>query len=121
MRIFSFDKGTGKEITAYHSQNAFFSKIMKHDKPIHVGCIFVEPDGIVGAHQAPIHQLFVVISGQGWVVGKEGKKVDIAAGQAAYWEPGEMHESGSSLGMAAIVIEGEDLNPSMNEVDWQGE
>ncbi|MBB6635286.1 hypothetical protein [Cohnella thailandensis] len=80
MRIYSFDKGTGKEITAYNSQNAIFSKIVKHDKPIHVGCIYVEPGGTVGAHQAPIH-----------------------------------------LGMAAIVIEGEDLNPSMNEVDWQGE
>jgi hypothetical protein len=31
--------------------------------------------------------------------------------QAAFWEPGEEHESGSETGMVALVIEGDSLNP----------
>jgi hypothetical protein len=118
LRIFSFAKETGKAITHFNSQQAFFSKMLRHDKPIHIGCIHVEANGVVGSHPATIHQLFLVVNGRGWVVGEEGVKYDIGPGMAAFWEPEEIHESGSDEGMTAIVIEGEDLVPVMNEIQW---
>jgi len=59
-----------------------------------------------------VDQLFLVVEGEGWVRGKDDSKpVPISAGQAAFWEAGEGHESGSEEGMVAMVIEGEKLNP----------
>lgn len=81
--------------------------------------MYIGPEGIVELHKAPINQLFLVLNGQGWVTGKEEIKYEIQSGKAAYWETGELHESGSELGMTVIVIEGEDLEPLMNEVEWQ--
>ncbi|MHA7965587.1 cupin [Paenibacillus sp. CAU 1782] len=118
MKIFDFGKETGKEIANFNSKHAAFSRVVKHEKQVHIGCIHVGADGVVGSHPATIHQLFLVVSGQGWVIGKEGVKYDIQPGMAAYWEPEEMHESGSEQGMTAIIIEGEDLIPAMSEIEW---
>ncbi len=118
MKVYNFDKETGKEITSFNSKESIFSKIIQHNKPVHIGCMFIGPEGIVGLHKATINQLFLVLNGQGWVTGKEGIRFNIQSGKAAYWESGEIHESGSELGMTVIVIEGEDLEPLMNEVKW---
>ncbi|HEU4784951.1 MAG TPA: hypothetical protein VFS83_16555, partial [Ktedonobacterales bacterium] len=69
------------------------------------------PGGRVGAHQATTRQLFLVMSGEGWVRGPEHERTSITVGQAAFWESGEEHESGSETGMVAFVIEGDTLNP----------
>jgi quercetin dioxygenase-like cupin family protein len=68
--------------------------------------------GIVGYHQATVRQLFLVVAGTGWVRGTDESRQPIAAGQAAYWEAGEWHESGSQDGMTAIVIEATTLDPA---------
>lgn len=75
-------------------------------------------EGVIGSHPATVHQLFLVMNGQGWVVGKEGIKYPIQSGKAAYWEPEELHESGSKEGMTVMVIEGEDLKPLISEIEW---
>lgn len=46
-----------------------------------------------------------MLEGSGWVSGAEGERVGIDPGQAALWEPGEEHESGSELGMTVAVLE----------------
>ncbi|WP_074101049.1 cupin, partial [Paenibacillus sp. P3E] len=84
----------------------------------HIGCFHIGSEGVVGSHPATVHQLFLVLNGQGWVVGKEGIKYHIQSGRAAYWEREEIHESGSEQGMIVIVIEGEDLKPLMTELEW---
>ena len=63
------------------------------------------PGGVVGRHPAVAAQLFVVVSGTGWVSGSDGDRVPIRAGEAVAWEPGEEHESGSDEGMTALVVE----------------
>lgn len=69
---------------------------------VHVaGC---EPGGVLGRHEAGMHQLFAVVSGSGWVVDATGVRVAITEGQAAMWMPGEMHESGSDIGMAVVIV-----------------
>ncbi|MFE7082930.1 hypothetical protein [Priestia megaterium] len=39
-----------------------------------------DPKGILGPHQAPISQLFVVVQGEGWVPGEDQKQINIKAG-----------------------------------------
>jgi hypothetical protein len=69
--------------------------------------------GIVGFHPAATPQLFLVVSGYGWVRSEESTgRMPISAGQAAYWEKDEWHESGTDAGMTAIVIESETLEPA---------
>jgi hypothetical protein len=42
--------------------------------------------------------------------------VPIEAGQAAFWERGDYHEAGTDRGMVAIVVEGDDLASSPEDV-----
>jgi hypothetical protein len=118
MKIFKFNKEIGKEILKYESRNSIFSKILNHSNPIQIGCISVGQDGIVGLHEATISQLFLVVQGEGWVSGKESTRYNIDSGYAAFWERGEIHESGSEEGMLVIVIESENLDPKMIEINW---
>lgn len=50
--------------------------------------------------------------------GGDGRKVPIDANNAAYWEAGEEHESGSEGGMKVIIVECETYDPAayMREV-----
>ena len=71
--------------------------------------IELAPGGVVGRHPAVAAQLFVVVSGTGWVSGSDRDRVPIRAGEAVAWEPGQEHESGSDEGMTALVVEAESL------------
>jgi quercetin dioxygenase-like cupin family protein len=77
-----------------------------------VGCMHFDPGGVIGFHPAGVNQLFLVVSGSGWVRDETSGRIPIRAGQAVYWEAGEGHESGTETGMTAIVIEGPGLNPA---------
>lgn len=52
-------------------------------------------------------QLFCIVAGSGWVSGEDGTRVPIRTGEAAWWDRGEIHESGTDTGMTAIVLEGD--------------
>jgi quercetin dioxygenase-like cupin family protein len=76
----------------------------------HVVVIEIGPGGLVGRHPAVVAQLFVVVRGTGWVSGSDGLRIQISAGEAVLWEPGEEHESGSDEGMTALVVEAEQID-----------
>lgn len=64
-------------------------------------------------HQTTKDQLFVVVQGDGWVKGEFPEaECPVRAGQAVFWEEGDWHESGTETGMVAIVIEGENIDPT---------
>ena len=46
----------------------------------------------------------------GSFVGPDGA---IVPGQAAFWQIGEWHESGTETGLSAVVVESESLDPSV--------
>ncbi|MFI2130722.1 hypothetical protein ACH434_11700 [Lysinibacillus fusiformis] len=60
-------------------------------------------------HEAPVPQLLIVIQGEGWVCGEDGKRVDIATGDGVLWQQGQAHESGSTTGLTALVIQAEQI------------
>jgi quercetin dioxygenase-like cupin family protein len=72
--------------------------------------IEIAPGGVVGRHPAGVAQLFIVVRGAGWVSGADGERAQIGAGEAALWEPGEEHESGSDDGMTVLVVEADELH-----------
>lgn len=76
-----------------------------------VSVIRIEPGGILGRHSAVIDQLFCLIEGDGWVSGSDGGRVPLSRGQAALWQAGEGHESGTETGMTALVVEIEECMP----------
>ncbi len=79
---------------------------------MHIGCMHIGPNGVVGYHQATVPQLFLVVQGSGWVTSTDRARHPITAGQAAFWHGGEWHESGSDDGIMVIVVEGEGLDPA---------
>jgi quercetin dioxygenase-like cupin family protein len=112
MRIYRFDREVAYPITHYESANVAIGRVGRFDGTFQVGCFHVEPGGVVGFHQATVPQLFMVVSGAGWVRGEEAKRTSIYPGQAAFWAAGEWHESGSETGMLAVVVESTALDPT---------
>ena len=51
-------------------------------------------------------QLLAVINGSASVSGADGLQSTIGPGQAALWEPGEEHETRTSNGLMAVIVEG---------------
>lgn len=51
----------------------------------HVNAVHFESGGIIGTHPTGFCQLFLVAAGEGWAAGADGIKVQLAAGQGAFF------------------------------------
>jgi quercetin dioxygenase-like cupin family protein len=76
----------------------------------HVYVQHFDPGGVIGPHEAGFGQLFVAVSGDGWVAGGDGGRMPLAQGQAAFIERGEIHSKGSETGMVAFMVQVRDLD-----------
>jgi quercetin dioxygenase-like cupin family protein len=63
------------------------------------------PGGLLGRHPTRLWQLFLLVSGTGWVSGSDGIHERLLPGDAVLWRPGEEHESGTDDGMVAVVVQ----------------
>jgi hypothetical protein len=118
VKLYRFDASAGHPITAFGSDNVIMSGIQRvANGALQIGCMYIGTRGVVGSHQATTRQLFLVVEGAGWVRGEGldgsdgARRHPVTPGQAAFWEAGEWHESGSDFGMTAIVLEGEGIDP----------
>lgn len=112
MRLYTFGAAIARAMSEFGSEHVTVTGIARvASGDLQIGCFHIEPGGHVGAHQATTHQLFLVVRGEGWVRGPEPERTYIAADQAAFWDTGEEHESGSETGMVVVVIEGDTLDP----------
>ncbi len=112
MKIYRFGPPAGKILSSFDSRHARLSGIAHLQAEAQVSNLYLEPDGMVGLHPASTPQLFLVVSGSGWVYSETSGRVPISAGQAAYWEKGEQHASGTDSGLTAVIIESERLDPA---------
>jgi mannose-6-phosphate isomerase-like protein (cupin superfamily) len=87
---------------------------LNHNGHAHIGCAYLPPNGIIGEHEAVTSQLFLVVEGSGTVIGGNGERATICAGEAAYWEKGENHTTISESGLTAIIIEAENMVDSVH-------
>ncbi|MFX4302707.1 cupin domain-containing protein [Alicyclobacillus tolerans] len=111
MKIFRFGRETGKTI-AHFDSNFVMSRILTSDNSAHIGCMYLEPNGIVGFHEASCPQLLLVVSGNGWVRCDADELVPVGIGDAVFWDQGEWHETKTHAGLTAIVVEADVLNPA---------
>ncbi|NWK70130.1 cupin [Bacillus paramycoides] len=112
MKIFDFSEKVGKHISAFQS-NFIMSKILNYQGNIHIGAMHLQENGIIGYHEAVVSQLLLIVQGEGFVCSADKEKVKVEAGQAVYWEKGELHETSTEKGLMAIVIESEDLEQAI--------
>ncbi|PEK93117.1 cupin domain-containing protein [Bacillus mycoides] len=112
MKIFDFSEKVGEHISAFQS-NFIMSKILKHQGNIHIGSMHLQENGIIGYHEAVVSQLLLIVDGEGYVCGADKEKVKVEAGQAVFWEKGELHETSTEKGLMAIVMEVENLEQAI--------
>jgi quercetin dioxygenase-like cupin family protein len=123
VRLFSFETTSGRPLTSWTDEKGVthrvdpktskvvISPIFLSDAPSRFACFHIGAGGFVPRHPATGPQLFAVVEGTGWVSGDDGRRVPVKPGVAAYWEPGESHESGTEAGMTAIVVECDSFDP----------
>lgn len=105
MQVYHFKKENGYDVINYQSLAASYTKIVKTEEATNIGLMHIEPNGVVGYHQAPVPQLYIVVAGEGWIEGNDKKRILLKAGEGVFWEEGEGHASGSDRGMTALVIQ----------------
>ncbi|RNA67003.1 cupin domain-containing protein [Alteribacter keqinensis] len=94
MVIYTFTKETGTQVTRFKSDFIMF-RIAVIDTETRIGCIHLGAEGVIGAHEAAVPQLLLIVSGKGTVMGKENEWVEVTSGDAVCWERGEWHETRS--------------------------
>jgi len=112
MKLYRFDREVGESIDRFDSTGFVISKIVRALDEAVINCSYLAPKGVIGFHPTTTDQLFVVVQGEGWVRGTEQERTPIKAGQIAYWQKDEWHESGTDTGLTAILIEGKQLDLS---------
>ncbi|MUK88905.1 cupin domain-containing protein [Ornithinibacillus sp. L9] len=111
MQIFNFKQEVGTKITHFDS-NFVMSRILNTQGSVHIGCMHLEIDGVIGYHQATVSQLLLIVEGEGEVRGEEDRFIRVTKGDAVFWEAREWHETKTECGLTAIVIEGKNINPT---------
>jgi hypothetical protein len=108
MRRYSFEATVGLPTREFGS-DFVLSPLTDPQGRARAACFHLAAGGGVGEHEASLGQLFCVVSGEGWVSGSDGVRQPIGPFQAAYWEKGERHASGTATGLVAVVLEGDDF------------
>jgi quercetin dioxygenase-like cupin family protein len=111
VRVLEFGRDRAAAIEEFSSHGASNVPLASGGGKAHVYAVHFDPGGSIGRHRAGFGQLFVVVSGAGWAEGDDGVRVDLAEGQAAWFARGEMHAKGSERGIAALMVQVDDLEP----------
>lgn len=111
MEFYRFDKRSGKKILQFNSDFTM-SRILNTENTAHIGCMYLEENGVIGYHQAVSPQLLLIMNGEGYVRGDKREYIKVQSGDAVFWEKDEWHETKTARGLTAIVIESQELSPS---------
>lgn len=111
MKLYRFSKDHGKKVSKFNS-DFIMSRVIQTEKPAHVGCMYLEENGVIGFHQAVVPQLLLILNGEGYVRGDKEEYIKVQPGDAVFWVKDEWHETKTDTGLTAIVIESEELSPS---------
>ena len=109
MRWIDLTTAGTEPITQFESVSAASRLLADGEGEAHLHWVRFEPGGKLGAHPTGFGQLFVVVDGSGWASGADGRRVELRAGQAVFFERGELHAKGSDAGMTALMIQVADL------------
>jgi quercetin dioxygenase-like cupin family protein len=79
--------------------------------PVQVAVFRLAPGGRIVRHPASYPQILAVLDGCGEVSGATGTAEPIESGEAVFWPAGEEHETRTTAGLTALIIEGDGLEP----------
>ena len=110
MRVYDFGRNHALPVDHYESRNFMIARIFRGaQRETALDLAYLEPGGVIGKHPTGLDQLFMVVNGRGWVSGPDGKPEAISAGQAAFWQRGEEHETRTDNGLIAVIVQSNDL------------
>ena len=72
---------------------------------IRVHAAVLQPGASLPRHPAGREQVFYVVNGRGRVAGDDDVAVEITAGWAATWAPGEQHTSWAETEMTVLIVQ----------------
>jgi quercetin dioxygenase-like cupin family protein len=98
-------------ILGYSARGSESAELADGDGEAHVHWLRFEAGGEIPRHEAGFGQLFYVVAGRGWVEGGDGRRVDVSAGDAVFFDRGEQHAKGSAHGMTALMLQVRELSP----------
>ena len=107
MKIVRFE--ATRPITSFDSRGATIGGIAQCRGEVRLSLLALEAGGVVGLHEAASPQLLLVVEGAARVRGDEGEAAEIGAGEGAFWQAGELHETTTERGLGAVVVESESL------------
>lgn len=104
METFRFDRAE-KVVDRFDSVGATATRVAAGEGPIHLTGLTIEPGGTIGSHPAPVSQLFLVITGEGWVAGPDGRRIPVAAMTVSAGNPARNTPPALPCGLAALALE----------------
>lgn len=105
MEIVRYLQRPGRPITHHQSSGAAIRPVLQTGQEAHAALITLGNNGRLGRHQAASDQLLLIVEGSGWVQTDESQAVAVSAGDGVFWEKGEWHETRTTDGLTALVIE----------------
>jgi quercetin dioxygenase-like cupin family protein len=111
MKLIEFSNEHAQPIQLFESVSASSVRLADGSGEAHVYCVYFSPGGRIGEHRAGFGQLFLVVHGEGWAAGEDGRRVKLSVGQGVYFERGELHSKGSESGMATVMVQVAELEP----------
>ena len=112
MKIFLFDLEAERDDEKFGGVKAIIARAVQLDSEAKVNAVYLQPHKRISYPQTLTQQLFLVVEGEGWVKEKPDEELAVKQGQAIFWEIGEVHESGTAIGMTAVIIEGINIDPA---------
>jgi hypothetical protein len=111
MKIFRFDPKASKEDEQFGSVKAIIARVLQLDNNAEVNAVHIHPSEHLSVQQAMTQQLFLIVNGEGWVKSESGEITTVKQGQAIFWGESELPESGTDLGMTAVIIGNINIDP----------
>lgn len=115
MQTFNVGRDVATLIDRYASVEAAQVKLGRSTDEAHLDVVYLDAGGVLGEHEAPTPQLFIVVDGAGWVSSADGEQREVSAGIAILWSKGELHTSGTATGMTAVIVQALELEMAAPE------
>ena len=112
MRLLPATGAAWENVERFSSRHATSTRLADGAGEAHAYLLHIEEGGVIDRHEAGFGQLWIVVEGEGWVVGDDGQRHEVRPGDIAFFERGEHHSKGSDSGMTAVMIQIFDLDPS---------
>lgn len=114
MHLLKFNSDIAKPITSFNSHGSSSVPLGSGVGSNHVYALYFEADSEIGPHPTGFSQLFLVVSGSGWVASDDGHRVSLESGEGAYFDKGELHSKGSETGMQVIMIQSDQMDSTIS-------